>query len=132
MLSPDAVDGMISMLKETLVIGTGWRAQLPGFVAGKTGTSSDYRDAWFIGFTDGLVVGVWVGNDDGKPMKMVSGGGLPAMIFRDFMTRSGEAPAPFEQPESDDFNNLPVASDDRNNRPQEAGFFASMFRLLGG
>jgi membrane peptidoglycan carboxypeptidase len=80
------------MLRETLTIGTGWRAQLPGFVAGKTGTSSDHRDAWFVGFNESLVVGVWVGNDDGKPMQMVSGGGLPAMIFKTFMTRSGKTP----------------------------------------
>ncbi len=91
-LRGEVVDNMTSMLRETLTIGTGWRAQLPGFVAGKTGTSSDHRDAWFIGFNESLVVGVWVGNDDGKPMQMVSGGGLPAMIFKTFMTRSGKTP----------------------------------------
>ena len=92
-LSADAVVKMVAMLEDTLIEGTGWRAQLPGFVAGKTGTSSDYRDAWFIGFTRDLVVGVWVGNDDGKPMQQVSGGGLPAMIFKEFMTRSGSVPS---------------------------------------
>ena len=91
-LSADAVAAMTTMLEDTLVEGTGWRAQMPGFVAGKTGTSSDYRDAWFVGFTRDLVVGVWVGNDDGTPMQQVSGGGLPAMIFKDFITRSGGAP----------------------------------------
>ncbi|MDH3663688.1 MAG: penicillin-binding transpeptidase domain-containing protein, partial [Alphaproteobacteria bacterium] len=99
-LSPDAVTAMTAMLEDTLIEGTGWRAQLPGFVAGKTGTSSDYRDAWFVGFTHDLVVGVWVGNDDGKPMQQVSGGGLPAMIFRDFIARAvreqGEEPPPLE------------------------------------
>ena len=83
---------MTAMLEDTLIEGTGWRAHLPGFVAGKTGTSSDYRDAWFVGFTRDLVVGVWVGNDDGKPMRQVSGGGMPAMIFRDFMSRFKKAP----------------------------------------
>ena len=93
-LTPDAVENMTVMLEDTLIEGTGWRAQLPGFVAGKTGTSSDYRDAWFVGFTRDLVVGIWVGNDDGTPMQQVSGGGLPAMIFRDFITRSkGRPPA---------------------------------------
>ncbi|MGI9485273.1 MAG: transglycosylase domain-containing protein [Geminicoccaceae bacterium] len=92
-LTPDAVENMTAMLEDTLIEGTGWRAQLPGFVAGKTGTSSDYRDAWFIGFTRDLVVGIWVGNDDGTPMQQVSGGGLPAMIFRDFINRSKSIPA---------------------------------------
>lgn len=91
-LSENTVASMTAMLEETLIEGTGWRAQLPGFVAGKTGTSSDYRDAWFVGFNRDLVVGIWVGNDDGRPMQQVSGGGLPAMIFKDFMTRSGSMP----------------------------------------
>ncbi len=95
-LSDDVVDAMTGMLEDTLIEGTGWRAQLPGFVAGKTGTSSDYRDAWFVGFTEELVVGVWVGNDDGEPMERVSGGGLPAMIFKDFIMRSRETPPPAE------------------------------------
>ncbi|MEL6964114.1 MAG: PBP1A family penicillin-binding protein [Pseudomonadota bacterium] len=93
-LSDDVVDAMTGMLQDTLIEGTGWRAQLPGFVAGKTGTSSDYRDAWFVGFDRNLVVGIWVGNDDGKPMERVSGGGLPAMIFKDFMVRTRERDVP--------------------------------------
>jgi penicillin-binding protein 1A len=91
-LSSESAASMTAMMQDTLIEGTGWRAQLPGFVAGKTGTSSDYRDAWFVGFTRDLVVGVWVGNDDGRPMQQVSGGGLPAMIFRDFIMRSRNAP----------------------------------------
>lgn len=130
-LSPEAVEGMTSMLQETLVVGTGWRAQLPGFVAGKTGTSSDYRDAWFLGFTSDLVVGIWVGNDNGQPMKMVSGGGLPAMIFREFMNRSGQVPHPLEERDTNDFPNLPVAADQNETRPREAGFIASLFSLFG-
>jgi penicillin-binding protein 1A len=93
-LSDDVVAAMTGMLEDTLIEGTGWRAQLPGFVAGKTGTSSDYRDAWFVGFTEDLVVGVWVGNDDGAPMERVSGGGLPAMIFKNFIMRSRDHIAP--------------------------------------
>ena len=52
-------------------------------VAGKTGTTQDYRDAWFIGWIDGEIIGVWLGNDDNRPMKSVHGGGLPARLFRD-------------------------------------------------
>lgn len=98
-LSDDVVNAMTEMLQDTLIEGTGWRAQLPGFVAGKTGTSSDYRDAWFVGFDRNLVVGIWVGNDDGEPMKRVSGGGLPAMIFKEFMLRSRERDVPANPPE---------------------------------
>jgi penicillin-binding protein 1A len=54
-------------------------------VAGKTGTTSSYRDAWFIGFTGQYVTGVWLGNDDNKPMKGVTGGGLPAEIWQAVM-----------------------------------------------
>ncbi len=117
-LTPKAVDGMTAMLMDTLVDGTGWRARLPGFVAGKTGTSSDYRDAWFVGFTDHLVVGVWVGNDDGQPMQQVSGGGLPAMIFRDFVMRSGsQSPSP-----ADRAPGLPIAQpENRPAAPSAAG-----------
>ena len=54
-------------------------------LAGKTGTTSDYRDAWFVGFTGGFVAAVWVGRDDNTPMKRVTGGGAPAEIWRSFM-----------------------------------------------
>jgi penicillin-binding protein 1A len=87
-LEPAVVRAMRAMLEVTVLRGTGHEARLHRFVAGKTGTSSDNRDAWFIGFTDDLVVGVWVGNDDGRPMPGVGGGGLPAKIFRDFILRA--------------------------------------------
>ena len=63
---------MTSMLEAVVQHGTGRAAALDGFAAGKTGTSQDYRDAWFIGFNDALVVGVWVGNDDRAPMDRFS------------------------------------------------------------
>jgi penicillin-binding protein 1A len=50
-------------------------------VAGKTGTTQDFRDAWFVGAIDGEIIGVWLGNDDGHPMRGVMGGGLPALLF---------------------------------------------------
>ncbi|MDE1172206.1 MAG: PBP1A family penicillin-binding protein [Parvibaculaceae bacterium] len=75
---------MLSMVVDG---GTGRSAYLPGRpAAGKTGTSQDFRDAWFIGYTADIVVGVWVGNDDGKPMKNVTGGRLPALVWNEFMT----------------------------------------------
>lgn len=84
---------LIDLLQGVVREGTGRAAALPGFAAGKTGTSQDYRDAWFIGFTDSLVVGVWVGNDDHSPMKNVTGGSLPAMIWKRFMEQAEVAAA---------------------------------------
>ncbi|MGH6917320.1 MAG: transglycosylase domain-containing protein, partial [Geminicoccaceae bacterium] len=92
-LEPAVVRAMTAMLETALVRGTGRQAALRRFAAGKTGTSSDHRDAWFVGFTDELVIGVWVGNDDGRPMQGVTGGGLPALMFREFVLRAqGDAP----------------------------------------
>jgi penicillin-binding protein 1A len=77
---------MNSMMAETLTIGTAQRAALPGWpAAGKTGTSQDFRDAWFIGYTAHLVTGVWLGNDDGTPTRHVTGGSLPVEVWSRFM-----------------------------------------------
>jgi penicillin-binding protein 1A len=81
-VDPRYVAMMNAMMRETLVSGTGRNAQLPLWpAAGKTGTSQDYRDAWFIGYTSHLVTGVWLGNDDASPMKKATGGGLPVEIW---------------------------------------------------
>ena len=81
-IDPRYVAMMNTMMRETLVSGTGRNAQLPLWpAAGKTGTSQDYRDAWFIGYTSHLVTGVWLGNDDSSPMKKATGGGLPVEIW---------------------------------------------------
>ena len=69
--------------------GTGREARLGVPAMGKTGTSQNHRDAWFIGFTEPLIVGVWVGNDDETPMHEVTGGQLPARIWRTFMGSAG-------------------------------------------
>jgi penicillin-binding protein 1A len=77
---------MDAMMQQTLAIGTAKKASLPGWnAAGKTGTSQDFRDAWFIGFTSHLVTSVWVGNDDNSPTKHVTGGSLPVDIWSSFM-----------------------------------------------
>lgn len=76
---------MLDMLRAVITSGTGRDASLPGFVAGKTGTSQENRDAWFVGFSETLVVGVWVGNDDASPMDGVTGGGIPVDIWRAVM-----------------------------------------------
>jgi 1A family penicillin-binding protein len=79
---------LIGLLRGAVEHGTGRAAALQGFTGGKTGTAQDYRDAWFIGFDDHLVVGVWVGNDDHSPMNRVTGGSLPAKIWKDFVEQA--------------------------------------------
>ncbi|MBV9252535.1 MAG: PBP1A family penicillin-binding protein [Acetobacteraceae bacterium] len=77
---------MARMLATVVSRGTGRAAAVPGHeVAGKTGTTQDFRDAWFIGSTDGVIIGVWLGNDDNRPMKGVIGGGPPARLFHDIV-----------------------------------------------
>ncbi|MFN7054285.1 transglycosylase domain-containing protein [Hyphomonas sp.] len=79
----------------TASFGTGGRARVPGWtVAGKTGTSQDWRDAWFVGFTAAYTGGVWVGNDDDSPMRRVTGGSLPADIWADIMRIAHEGQQP--------------------------------------
>jgi penicillin-binding protein 1A len=81
-----ALAEMAEMMRQVVASGTGARAKIAGYdLAGKTGTTSDYRDAWFVGFTGGFVTAVWVGRDDNTPMKRVTGGGAPAEIWRGFM-----------------------------------------------
>jgi penicillin-binding protein 1A len=80
---------LMTLLRRVVTSGTGRGADTGGFVAGKTGTSQDYRDAWFIGFNETLVVGVWVGNDDHSPMRDVTGGSVPTQIWRRFVEASG-------------------------------------------
>lgn len=84
-LSGAVVAQMNFALSDVIENGTGKNAQLPFDVAGKTGTTQDYRDAWFVGYSSQFVTSVWLGNDDNKPMNHVTGGGLPAKIWHDFM-----------------------------------------------
>lgn len=76
---------MVKMMKGVMERGTGTRAAFGRPAAGKTGTSQNWRDAWFVGFTPDYIAGVWVGNDDDKPMNRVAGGGIPSTIWRRFM-----------------------------------------------
>ncbi|MCT8972081.1 transglycosylase domain-containing protein [Microbaculum marinisediminis] len=98
-LSSETVGAMNYMLKQTVENGTGRRAGFDAWpAAGKTGTSQEYKNAWFIGYTAYLVTGVWLGNDDGKPTKRVTGGNLPATVWHDFMADAHEGLAMADLP----------------------------------
>ena len=82
-----ALSDLNRMLRTVMVAGTGARASIPGYdLAGKTGTTSDYKDAWFCGYTGGLASCAWMGRDDARPMTRISGSTAPAQMWRSFMT----------------------------------------------
>jgi len=98
-IDPQYVAMMNTMMEETLLTGTARKAELPGWqAAGKTGTSQDWRDAWFVGYTSALVAGVWLGNDDNSPTKKTSGGNLPVEIWSRFMKPALEGVPPAQLP----------------------------------
>jgi len=115
---------MRALLRAVVKNGSGRRAKLPVNSFGKTGTSQRYRDAWFIGFAGNLVVGAWVGNDNSKPMKGVTGGSLPAEIWGRFMRKAIE---------HDGFrNNGRVAAFDAKPRKRKVRFVKAGFWLDAG
>jgi penicillin-binding protein 1A len=91
--NPAARAAIHDLLASVVREGTGRAARINGPVEGKTGTSQNHKDAWFIGFTNDIVVGVWVGNDDNTPTRGVTGGDLPARIWNEFVTQSAAARA---------------------------------------
>jgi penicillin-binding protein 1A len=107
---------LLDLLAASVERGTSRAAALPVKTFGKTGTSQDNRDAIFIGFADDLVAGVWIGNDDNTPLRGIQGGGLPARIWRDFMSAAVQgtgqraAPAPEPEPRIVPVEELPNAS----------------------
>jgi len=120
LLSYKTVGEMTDLLSSVMTDGgTGHGAALDRPCAGKTGTSQDFRDAWFIGFTAQYVAGVWVGNDDASPMARVTGGGLPARIWHRFMADASNG-LPVEP--------LPGAAYEEPEKPHKRNFFQ---RLLG-
>ena len=95
-ISPRALAMILPMMQSVIVNGTGQGANFGSpQAAGKTGTSQDSRDAWFIGFTDRLVTGVWLGNDDNSSMKRVTGGSYPSRIWRTVMAKHNREYRPF-------------------------------------
>lgn len=104
---------MNDLMTGTVELGTGRRAAIGRPVAGKTGTSSDFRDAWFVGFTPQLVTGVWVGNDNNRPMKKVTGGSIPAGIWHDFMQQAMAGKPVVAIPRMFDYDSSSVLDEER-------------------
>lgn len=98
-ISPSSLSKMNDMLNAAFEIGTAKKANIPGWQAGgKTGTSQNWRDAWFIGFTGTLVTGVWVGNDDSSPTNRASGSNIPLNIWKRFMSEALKSMKPVPLP----------------------------------
>jgi penicillin-binding protein 1A len=124
-IEPRNVAMMNTMMEETLLSGTAHKAELPGWMAaGKTGTSQDFRDAWFIGYTANLVTGVWLGNDDNSPTRKATGGGLPVEVWTRFMKAAHQGvpvvPLPTAQPSGGPLSNLIQASSQVTERMPSA------------
>ncbi|MBC8239089.1 MAG: transglycosylase domain-containing protein, partial [Alphaproteobacteria bacterium] len=101
-IAPRHAETMNAMLSRVINDGgTGRRAKLDRPAAGKTGTSQDYRDGWFVGYTADLVMGVWMGNDDGSKTTSLTGGGLPAQVWRDAMLAAHTGVPPHPLPGQD-------------------------------
>jgi penicillin-binding protein 1A len=86
-ISPEALKNMKIILREVVESGTGKNANIAKNIYGKTGTSQNFRDAWFVGFDDDYVAGVWIGNDDNSATDKITGGSLPAQLFAEIMGR---------------------------------------------
>jgi penicillin-binding protein 1A len=121
-LSQKVVGEMTQMMEGVITNGTGKAARLKDWqAAGKTGTTQSYRDALFVGFTSNLTAGVWFGNDDGTPMKRVTGGGLPAKTWKDFMTAAQKGLTP-----------VPLFGDPTPQTDQEPSLTSMIKQVLSG
>jgi penicillin-binding protein 1A len=123
---PEIVGMLNSMMTGTVEVGTAKKAAFNWPSAGKTGTSQNSRDAWFVGYTANLTTGVWFGNDDGKPMKKVTGGALPAQAWHEFMVAAHEgvpvAPLPgtWKSAPQVEPGSVPMASVEEPDHPAAA------------
>ncbi|MGY9045505.1 hypothetical protein P775_02575 [Puniceibacterium antarcticum] len=142
-INETAAKELIFMMHDVIEEGTGRRARLEGReAAGKTGTTQAARDAWFVGFTSDYVAGVWMGNDDNTPLKGVTGGGLPADIWREVMVRVNEGieprPLPMIVPQRPAPQVAPQQQQPQQQAPQEerdpvGNFVNNLLRdILGG
>lgn len=127
-INPRDAYNLKTMMQNVIDNGTGRRAKLPFPAAGKTGTSQESRDAWFVGFTERVVTSVWLGNDDNSPMKDMTGGSVPAEIWHDVMAFSNDRYEPFVISSPSDYG----AQDTYGGHGASEGFDGLLGRLLGG
>ena len=121
-ISEEAAGQLVWMMRQVVEQGTGTRARLPGWAAaGKTGTTQEARDAWFLGFTANYVAGVWMGYDDNTPLTGVTGGGLPAEIWRETMTRVHDGLPPVALPMIAPPEPVQTVQREPERRPQRRG-----------
>ncbi|HEX6120893.1 MAG TPA: penicillin-binding protein 1A [Dongiaceae bacterium] len=132
--SPQAVRKMLDVMGATVEEGTGRRAKLDRPVYGKTGTSQNFRDAWFIGLTRDIVTGVWVGNDDNTPMDKVTGGTLPVMIWHDFMAPAlaGTPPDDVRVPGGDMIAAAAATDPETQDDPSQGSWLTQLLTGSGG
>lgn len=129
-VTPEHAGIVSGMLNVALVSGTGRRAALAGHVAaGKTGTTQDNRDAWFVGYTAHLTAGIWVGNDNARPMKSVTGGSVPASLWRAIMTEAHQRLPPAQIPGLNISEPLPIV---QRKQAAPADAVAAMARTAPG
>jgi penicillin-binding protein 1A len=136
------VGAMNDMLNSVMTRGTGRRAAIPGHAAaGKTGTTQNSRDAWFIGYTAHYVAGVWIGNDDGAPMQKVTGGTLPAELWHDIMLAAHQDKPSLPLPGTHNARPLQEAiasrlpwtsGPEKTKGGQDVPFYQRVFGFLGG
>ncbi|MCG7521658.1 transglycosylase domain-containing protein [Ruegeria sp. Ofav3-42] len=130
-INDSAAKQLTWMMERVVSQGTGGRAQLPGWqVAGKTGTTQAARDAWFIGFTADYVTGVWMGYDDNTPLSGVTGGGLPAEIWKETMLRVTEGMTPTPLPMMAPEPPVRTAQPQQQRRKKETGLDRAINNLL--
>jgi penicillin-binding protein 1A len=135
-VSPANLAAMNALMTDVVGYGTGKAARLDDRPsAGKTGTTQDYRDAWFVGFSADLVCGVWIGNDDNAAMIKATGGKLPARIFKSFMTSAEQGlpvrPLPGSAPVAEAETDQPQPPPDQQQPKPADGFQKLLDKLFG-
>lgn len=122
-MSPETAYTMVVLMKGVIQRGTGTRANIGRPAGGKTGTTNDYRDAWFVGYTPDICTAAWVGNDDFQSMNRMFGGGTPAQMWRDFMSAflKDAQKTDFAAPEDAPVRSLPAFAPKPEEEPPEGG-----------
>lgn len=133
-IAPNRLAAITDMMMSVVTQGTGRAAAIDRPIAGKTGTTQDYRDAWFVGFSADYICAVWLGNDDGAPMRKVTGGTLPARLWRDVMLAAHQGlparPLPGLTPSTGD---TPQARDSQPAEPNALeSIWDGLVQMLGG